>query len=750
MKRFSQLSLATVLSLTVLPITASAQETLFDLGNRTAAPGSSEHLIVRYAIRLNAGALEVGEPAELRLDLPDMPVVARVLPVSPKTLMMDRDQAAWAGPVFPADADRERRAAQGEIYIMRQGDYLQARIVYRGRLFSLRTAEVGNAVLEEHEARDDHPEGTTLPRPTPRPQFGEPRPDTDCTDPPDQVDMMVVYTEAARDAAGGVTAIENEIGFAVSQANFALANSSAFHRFNLVRIDQVTYDEATSSTDFGDVLGYLQDTGDMIMDPVHGWRDDAKADLVTLVTEAGDCGLGYVIEDADAATTDAFGFSVVDRSCMNTNISLAHETGHNIGGLHDRANSDPSTLPDDYNYGHQQPDPTSDMVSPWRTVMAYNCDDGCGRVTHFSNPDVDFPSTGGDPTGVPVGQPDPEDNVMMFEVNDADTARYRCARTDQEVANVWGKDTWADTGLEPDPATAGDPMWRSPYVWVRNSEDVNDEFHHVHENPNTSGDVHVYVKMLNDGNLSEMGDLELYFADASTQLNNPSNWTQIDTQSLNFTTGTEVFEFEWSSLPGTGHYCLMARWNNDGSPLSFSSIDSFVRNDGGTIWRNVNIEGMGSDTAGDEPMIVRGVRGLDETWLRIVTRPNIELDIPWAEAVEMTLLVDPDVLPGKPVLIGLSGAKGKYNVPLDDRVKFLGPLKLGHDGETEATPVFEPNPGMISELREKFGLNPRYLVSVQQVTADAVKELAVEDPTKPFRADLVLGGVDYTLTLGKP
>jgi hypothetical protein len=253
--------------------------------------------------------------------------------------------------------------------------------------------------------------------------------------------------------------------------------------------------------------------------------------------------------------------------------------------------------------------------------MSYSCDSpqSCGRITQYSNPGVDFPSTNGDPTGIPLTNSDPEHNVMMFGVNDAAIAKYRCQRRDEEVANVWGKDTWADTGLEPDPATAGDPMWRSPYIWVRNAQDVNDEFHHVHQNPSTAGDPHVYVKMLNDGDLSEAGDLELYFADASTQLNDPSNWTLIDAQSATFNTGTRVSDFPWSSLPGTGHYCLMARWNNDGSALNFTSIDGFVRGDGGVIWRNVNIVGTDGLDQGDEPLIVRGFRGADETWLRITT-----------------------------------------------------------------------------------------------------------------------------------
>ena len=38
-------------------------------------------------------------------------------------------------------------------------------------------------------------------------------------------------------------------------------------------------------------------------------------------------------------------------------------------------------------------------------------------------------------------------------------------------ANVWMKDTWDDTGAEPDPAQNNEVMWKSPYIWIRNSQD---------------------------------------------------------------------------------------------------------------------------------------------------------------------------------------------------------------------------------------------------------------------------------------
>jgi hypothetical protein len=488
----------------------------------------------------------------------------------------------------------------------------------------------------------------------------------------------------------------------------------------------------------------------MIMDPVHGWRDASKADLVGLVTADGDCGWGYTPQTAGADTTDHLGFIVLRRSCLNTNISLAHEFGHNMGALHNRANAGTSDLTPPYNFGHQQPVPSDSSNTAWRTVMAYGCTGvTCTRVTQYSNPNVSFPATNGDPSGVPLSEAEPEHNVMVFALNDAEVAKYRCSRTDQNVANVWGKDTWSDTGLEPDPATAGQPMWRSPYIWVRNQQDTTLQFEHAHENPNISADPHVYVKLHNDGNLSEAGDVELYYASAATNLNDPASWTLISGQSTTMNTGVEVFEFPWSSLPGTGHYCLLARWNSTSTPLSFASLNDFVRGDGGVIWRNVNIIDLGGDLEEDRVFLVRGDREIKETFLRIVTQPAVDLKIPWAEMVEATIVIDPEALPKQLELIGLKGQDGKFQVPLDDRLKFLGPLVLSPKDVVKGALYIESNRRLVDEVREKFGNDPRYTLSVQQVRADAVSELMKLGPRQPWPDNLILGGVDYTWTLQK-
>jgi hypothetical protein len=735
---------------------AGAQEPLFDLGPAVDVQDPEQGLIARYRLRLNPQVLQRGEGADIEMALPDARLRALLRPQSPRDILLEDDTSVWTGRAF--DPNEDEATARGDVYVMRRGEFLSVRVTFRNRIFVARSADGLTGILEEYEPIErDHPEGVAPPAEPPTPKIGDIRPDSACTDTPDRVDIMVLYTEDAKEAASTAigapstssAAIENEVAFALSQANFALSNSSAFHRYNLVRIDQVTYDEAASGGASTALLDNLRMPSDMVMDNIHGWRDAVKADLVSLVTAGGDCGWGNTVETANADTTDHRAFSVLRRSCLNTNFSLGHETGHNMGALHDRANSGPSSLTPPFNFAHQQPTPSDPAVTPWRTMMAYGCSGtACPRVTQFSNPDLDFPSVNGDPSGVPLSEPEPEHNVAVFAQNDDAVSRYRCAKTDLEIANVWSKDTWTDTGLEPDPATVGEPMWRSPYIWVRNAQDSTLEHEHEHENPDIGKSPHVYVKFHNDGNLSETGGVELYFADASTALNDPSNWTLLSSQSATINTGVDVFEFPWNSLPGTGHYCLLARWNNTGTPLSFTNIDTYVRNEGGHIWRNVNIVDTGLDEP-DQPnlFLVRGVDTAEETFLRIETQPIDTQNIPWGEIASAHITLDADALGEDLLLIGVEQRPDGFRVPLDERVKVIGPLQLKPSKIGKGFVRIDRDMDAVKEISKTLGMPAHYRVSVQQVAAAGVKGPAVPQPGKPFPANLIYGGVDYTLRI---
>ena len=107
-----------------------------------------------------------------------------------------------------------------------------------------------------------------------------------------EIDVAVVYTRAARDAAGGVAAIEAEIDLMVAETNQAYETSGVNHRVALVDRSEVPYSETGDGSLY---LDHLRDPSDGHLDDVHTLRDRVGADLVhMIVAEADDiCGKAY-------------------------------------------------------------------------------------------------------------------------------------------------------------------------------------------------------------------------------------------------------------------------------------------------------------------------------------------------------------------------------------------------------------------------------------------------------------------------
>lgn len=214
-----------------------------------------------------------------------------------------------------------------------------------------------------------------------------------------RIDVMVVYTPAARAAVWGETQIRNLIALAVTETNQSYANSGILHRLRLVHASEIAYSEAPSmQTD----LVRLQATSDGYMDGVHALRNQYGADLVGLITVPTDaCGVGYL--NTASATSAPWAFQVTAWNCATGNYTFGHEFGHNLGAHHDWfvAPHSNSAL---YNRGYYPPG------KEWRTVMAYsNGCSGCPRVQYWSNPEITHPGTGL-AMGRPVGSFQPTDN----------------------------------------------------------------------------------------------------------------------------------------------------------------------------------------------------------------------------------------------------------------------------------------------------------------------------------------------------
>jgi hypothetical protein len=202
-----------------------------------------------------------------------------------------------------------------------------------------------------------------------------------------QIDVMVVWTPAARNANGGTAAgIQSVVDLAVANANAAYANSGINTRLRLVYAGEVSFTETPSNIS-GD-LSRLQSGG---IPTVHNLRNQYGADIVSLFGSgyagAGYCGIGYLMSSVSSSFASN-AFNVVDQTCAGGYLSYAHEVGHNQGLHHDPANASGSGAYS-YAYGYQDPG------GMFRTVMSYG---GAARVQHFSNPNVLYGdrSTGSD------------------------------------------------------------------------------------------------------------------------------------------------------------------------------------------------------------------------------------------------------------------------------------------------------------------------------------------------------------------
>jgi len=202
-----------------------------------------------------------------------------------------------------------------------------------------------------------------------------------------RIDIMVVYTAAARAAEGSTAAMKARIKLAVDETNTSYANAGVTPRLRLVHVEEVSY---TETGDIGTDLDLLRLTWDGYMDNVHSLRNIYGADMVSLIVEKGGgyCGIAAAIM---ASASNAFQVTV--RDCATGYYTFGHEFGHLQGARHD-AYVDPNNWPYDYGHGYVHPY-TADASKRWRTIMADNnrCSEwgyNCTRLQYWSNPNKTY------------------------------------------------------------------------------------------------------------------------------------------------------------------------------------------------------------------------------------------------------------------------------------------------------------------------------------------------------------------------
>lgn len=278
------------------------------------------------------------------------------------------------------------------------------------------------------------------------------------------IDVAIFYSLNARSQLASDAAMETEAASAITLANTAYTNSQVDLQIRLVYLG-VT--DAEPSNNYSTNLNLLANSGDGVYDDVPTLRNQFNADIVTLMlTNNPDlCGLAFVIANPSSPGFDQLGYNVVNRLCI-LNQSYTHELGHNMGALHDPANSGSSVGAFSYSFGHRF---VGNSAAQYRTVMGL----GTGtRIQHFSNPSVLFDGVATgiegaadnaqtilntsehianfrlgdlDPTPTPTATPT-ETPTATPVVNDAKLGKISCKVSKKKKATIKGKITSLSTG----------------------------------------------------------------------------------------------------------------------------------------------------------------------------------------------------------------------------------------------------------------------------------------------------------------
>ena len=237
-----------------------------------------------------------------------------------------------------------------------------------------------------------------------------------------EIDVLVLYTGAAKAGAGSTAAIEATINLAITETNQGYVNSGVSQRVRLVHTAETSYSE--TGFNIQTALGRLRNGSDGFMDEAHTLRNTYGADEVVLISEAtgGAAGVGYMMTSLGVAFAPN-AFAVVSRGYASGYYTFGHELGHNMGSHHDPANASGASL-FPFSHGHQSP------AAGFRTIMAYACT-GCTRVNHWSEPNMMYNSA-------PKGVAGVSDNAQSLNKTAATVAQFRpsAEMTPSDVATM--------------------------------------------------------------------------------------------------------------------------------------------------------------------------------------------------------------------------------------------------------------------------------------------------------------------------
>lgn len=253
------------------------------------------------------------------------------------------------------------------------------------------------------------------------------------------VDVLVYYTPGMVTAYGSVNAVATRVDALFAAANQAYLAGGLTYRIRRVGLDPVAIDDKTTNDS---ILNQMNARSGAFA-TLNVRRDQLGADLVTIIRPLyaqtqGGCGVGYIsgYGGTNVGLYGNYGLSVLSdgndhagQSYYCDALTLAHEFGHNMGLMHDRATvarqgGGSGVTP--YAYGYA-------VAGRWGTIMSYTYP----RQLKFSNPD-DYACGNRERCGLPETDPASADNAKALSLSMPLVAAFRSEAGTQQTFGVTG------------------------------------------------------------------------------------------------------------------------------------------------------------------------------------------------------------------------------------------------------------------------------------------------------------------------
>lgn len=223
------------------------------------------------------------------------------------------------------------------------------------------------------------------------------------------IDLLVLYTQGARDGAGGDAQIRNFAQHQIDLSNLAFENSLVSNvRYRLRHAALSTFPDGLHSNDALNTLTNWPALPQM--------RSTYGADTVFLLSESFSnfvAGIAWV-QRTPGPKYAPRALAIVVWGYAANNPTFLHEGGHVLGMEHNPEDLPPTTTASfPWSFGHRTPVAVPAPKEPgFRTIMATGnggiCGTPCTQVSYFSNPDVVFDEPY---PGVAAGIADQRDNA---------------------------------------------------------------------------------------------------------------------------------------------------------------------------------------------------------------------------------------------------------------------------------------------------------------------------------------------------